>query len=82
MQKIYELNEYFYESKISSLMKERKSQVDSLRRLVKELEDGDSATVMVNNILNHATVLMQVTAELDAYNMARQMNAVYNGDKD
>lgn len=82
MQKIYELNEYFYESKISSLMKERKSQVDSLRRLVKELEDGDSATVTVNNILNHATVLMQVTAELDAYNMARQMNAVYNGDKD
>lgn len=67
----------FYKAKIDALMKERKSHADSIRMLIEKIEDGDTSPVIVRNILHHASALMEVTAEISAYEMSQEMHAIF-----
>lgn len=70
----------FFNAKIDALMKERKSHADSIRMLIEEVESGDISPVTVRNILGHASVLMEVTSAIGAYEMSREMNAIFSKD--
>lgn len=69
----------FYTAKIDALMSERRSHADAIKELIEDVENGDMSPVTVRNIIGHATELLHITSEIDAYKMSKQMYDLFTG---